>query len=703
MTPIKTPASALQRAMHIIRAELASYPGRPSLVTRIVLACTSVMVLVMVFRIPGAALGAYYPLLLSRDNFTATRKSATRIGVTCALGTAEIILGGVITAGSPFLHFFWVVGNLFAVFYLISALKFSDAALAVSVMAAVTIELWDQPISAELRVEHSLYTLLSILIACVVSVAIEALLAKKHPPDAVLQGVRQRLGLVEELLENCGTLGPRPSPLTIQLNRYAARGMGEMRELLSHANYDQAYQKQLSTVLALSGQLVELASTLAESAIALSAQDVRRCGTIARNVNAICTSLSNEEAPDWLDLPDVEEGTNPILVEMERTVDLIAQSFTDEELPVHHHLSSANPQKTKGIFVDDAFANHEHFKFAVRGTLSALVCYLFYMGTGWLTFGGSLATCFLTALPNTGASRHRQLLRFAGFIIGAFVLGLGAEVLILPRIDTLLQFAMLFAFVTSIGAWVATSGPRIAYCGFQIVLAYDLVNLNRFTINTTLIPARDAILGIALGIFAMWLIFDHLWAKSSTGVMHSLLLSTLRQMAHLDHPKDTSPTAVNQWLTAESTLLNRNFDQLRSLADLYAFESFPKTKEADFLNDFVSTLLPELRASLLVKTGILQHRLFAQTEENGGLVAEVQERSSELLQSVAYMIERSSIEPVSMWPTRDQELYALIGSRIREGQRSGQEHLVTEMRLCSSLLNLLLHVHAGAHAKLQWS
>src|SRR6185437_13680696 len=150
-------------------------------------------------------------------------------------------------------------------------------------------------------------------------------------------------------------------------------------------------------------------------------------------------------------------------------------------------------------FVDDAFANHEHFKFAVRGTLSALVCYLFYMGTGWLTFGGSLATCFLTALPNTGASRHRQLLRFAGFIIGAFVLGLGAEVLILPRIDTLLQFAMLFAFVTSIGAWVATSGPRIAYCGFQIVLAYDLVNLNRFTINTTLIPARDAILGIALG------------------------------------------------------------------------------------------------------------------------------------------------------------------------------------------------------------
>ena len=52
------------------------------------------------------------------------------------------------------------------------------------------------------------------------------------------------------------------------------------------------------------------------------------------------------------------------------------------------------------------------------------------------------------------------------------------------------------------GRQLATSGPRIAFVGFQIVLSYGLVNLNKFTINTSLVPSRDAVLGIV----AMWLV-----------------------------------------------------------------------------------------------------------------------------------------------------------------------------------------------------
>ncbi len=167
------------------------------------------------------------------------------------------------------------------------------------------------------------------------------------------------------------------------------------------------------------------------------------------------------------------------------------------------------------IFQEDAFSNPEHLKFAIRGTLSAMACYLFYMSVGWTFLAGSVTTCILTALTNTGATRHKQLLRFAGFFLGACILGLGAQIFILPQIDSLAEFALLFAFVIAIGAWAATSSPRLAYLGFQIVLAYDLTNLNRFTLNTSLVPARDAILGIVLGIIAMWLFFDHLWSRSS--------------------------------------------------------------------------------------------------------------------------------------------------------------------------------------------
>lgn len=89
-------------------------------------------------------------------------------------------------------------------------------------------------------------------------------------------------------------------------------------------------------------------------------------------------------------------------------------------------------------------------------------------------------------------------------------------------------------FVSTKEAWVGTSGPRIAYCGTQIVLAYELVNLNHFSISASLVSVRDTARGIMLGIAAMWLIFDHLWSTSSTQSMRLLLGITIREIAGLE-------------------------------------------------------------------------------------------------------------------------------------------------------------------------
>jgi multidrug resistance protein MdtO len=101
--------------IELLRTELAWYPGRPALVARIVLACTTVMLLAEVFRIPGAVLGASFPILISRESPKAARKTAFQIGLACSIGTAEVIVGGMLTAGSSFLHVMWVVASLFAV------------------------------------------------------------------------------------------------------------------------------------------------------------------------------------------------------------------------------------------------------------------------------------------------------------------------------------------------------------------------------------------------------------------------------------------------------------------------------------------------------------------------------------------------------------------------------------------------------------
>jgi multidrug resistance protein MdtO len=688
MTTYGGPRSPVRNFIEMLRAELAWYPGRPALVGRIVLACTTVMLLAEIFRIPGAVLGASFPILISRENLKATRKTALQIGLACSIGTAEIIVGGMLTAGSPFLHVMWVGASLFAAFYTISSLNFANASLTLSAVLAIAIRLWDYPISAEARVELTLYTLLSILIGCIASVLIETAFSKKNPPDAVLEGISRRLGLVETLLSGASAAEFPSSTITIQLARSAAKGVDDLRQLLVTSSYDAGFHDLLGTVIALTGQLIDLGSNLAESSPILSFDDQEDCRTIARNLGSVRSSLTRMECPEWIDLSFANHASNPILTEIERSTSLIVQSFCSESFRIHWRSPAAAPRVSISEFVADALRNPEHGKFAVRGTLSALLCYLFYMSTGWMGLVSSTLTCTLTARRLTGAGRQRQSLRFAGFILGAGVIGLGTEVFILPQLNTIAEFALLFASVVWIGSWIATSGPRIAFSGFQIVLAYNLVNLNRFTINTSLVPARDAVLGIVLGIVAMWLVFDHLWAQTSSESVRSLLLGTLHNIANFKAISAMTSEGANQWLTAESSKINRDIDKLRDLADMYAFESFPKKLHESLVNLSIRTLLPELRAFLLVKTGLLQQSTLAVAEVEQGFIQEVEERTSSVLRGLANAIEKESPEQLSSWNACIEGLRAR--APIEEDKSKDEKDLqkYTGMRLSVSLLDV---------------
>jgi multidrug resistance protein MdtO len=698
MTTYGRSKSSTRDFIEMLGAELAWYPGRPALVGRMVLACTSVMLVAMVFRLPGAVLGAGFPILISRENLKATRKTAFQIALACSIATAEVIVGGMLTAGSPFLHVIWVVASLFAAFYAISKLNFTSPSLTASAVLAIGIELWDYPVPAEARVERTLYILLSILIGCVISVLIETLFSKKNPPDVVLDGISRRLSLVKTLLDQACP-AEFPSALTIQLGRSAAKGVDDLRDHLAKSRYDAGFHDLLATVIALTRQLIELASNLAESAPNLSAEDQKRCRAIARNLGSICSSLAQKESPEWIDLPLGDYASNPLLIEIERTTDLITQSCCNESLRIHWRSPVAAPTAPIGGSVSGAVRSGEHIKLAVRGTLTAFLCYVFYMSTGWMGLAGSaILTCTLTARRLTGASRYRQNLRFSGFILGAGVIGLGTEVFILPQLDTLPQYALLFASVVWIGSWVATSGPRIAFSGFQIVLAYNLVNLNEFTINTSLVPARDAVLGVVLGVVAMWLVFDHLWAQTSSESVRSLFLGTLRNIANFKAVPSATSQGANQRLAAESSGINRDFERLRDLADLYAFEAFPKKPHESLVNRSIRTLLPELRAFLLVKTGLLQHRSLATAKVEKVLIQEVEEGTSGVLRGLADAIEGESPERLMSWNVCAEDLRAKLsieGEKSRDGKSLEQS---TEIRLCVSLLDLASDLERRARA-----
>jgi multidrug resistance protein MdtO len=229
------------------------------------------------------------------------------------------------------------------------------------------------------------------------------------------------------------------------------------------------------------------------------------------------------------------------------------------------------------------------------------------------------------------------------------------------------------------------------------VLAYNLVNLNRFTINTSLVPSRDALLGIMLGVVAMWLVFDHLWAENSSASVRSLFLSTLRNLADFKAVVAESALEANQQLAVTSSRINRDFDKLRDLADMYTFESFPKKPYESLVNRSIRTLSPELRAFLFVKTGLLQHRNLT-ADGPDTLVREVEEQASSVLRSLANSIEREEAEQLLSWNLHAQELSARVQIEEEKSMDVEDRQKNIEMRLCGSLLNLASHLEWRARS-----
>src|SRR5882724_2183263 len=217
---------------------------------------------------------------------------------------------------------------------------------------------------------------------------------------------------------------------------------------------------------------------------------------------------------------------------MERTVLLIPEAFTGfQSLNVDAPLPSVDPPSR--LFVPDAVSNADHLKFALKGCLAASLCYLIYTSVDWPGISTAVVTCVLTALTTIGSSRQKQVLRITGAVVGGVLIGMGAQVFILPYLDSIGGFTVLFVTVTILAAWFATSSPRLSYFGVQLAVAFYIVNMQEFGIETSLTFSRDRVVGILLGLVMMWLVFDQLWGALAIVEMKKDRKSTRLNSSHL--------------------------------------------------------------------------------------------------------------------------------------------------------------------------
>jgi multidrug resistance protein MdtO len=228
-----------------LRDEMAPYPGRVALVVRMVTAATLVMILTMTFQIPYGTYGALYALVLSRESLESTASAVRSMAIGFVLGGAYVLLGALFVLDDPMLRFLWVVGTLFLVFYLMSALSSYAASARFGYLIIITIPLWDRHIPAEQRVEGTLWAVGAITIASVITLLLEMVFAAFRRDDDLTSGITERLVAVEELLAQYSGDGAMKAAAQTTIMRLAIVGTSRLRRMLQRSNYQPQHEQQM--------------------------------------------------------------------------------------------------------------------------------------------------------------------------------------------------------------------------------------------------------------------------------------------------------------------------------------------------------------------------------------------------------------------------------------------------------------------------
>ncbi len=336
---------------------------------------------------------------------------------------------------------------------------------------------------------------------------------------------------------------------------------------------------------------------------------------IGQSIADIRSCLRTHGQPCQAALVPLPSPGTPLFSEIESMVSLMPAIFSEENAvdPELEPLEDAHD--TVRIFVPDAFSNPEHLRYVLAGTLAAMLCYVFYVSLDWRNLSTSVTTCVLTRSNHHRLLRQKQLLRVLGFVIGGIIAGLGAQIFVLPYIDSIGGFTVLFAAVTAVAGWIATSSSRLSYAGVQIAFAFYLIQFSDFSFQTDLTIARDRALGVLLGITMMWLVFERLFPRSAADEMVRIFVVNLRLLAdfsssspHADRPEDILK------VRRQREEIYRHFGEVNAQSDAVPFETGPPRARDLVARDRIRRWQSSLRSFYLLEVPLLQFRIFGSTD-----------------------------------------------------------------------------------------
>ena len=213
--------------------------------------------------------------------------------------------------------------------------------------------------------------------------------------------------------------------------------------------------------------------------------------------------------------------------------------------------------------------------FALRSrALAAFICYLLFIGFDYPGIYTSVITCFVVSLSTIGASNQKGILRFGGAAVGG-LMGLIALVYLLPNVETIGGFWLVFGTGTAVAAWVNFGTPRISYGGYQIGIAFYKAVLQGFGPALSATVVRDRLIGVFFGLIVFGVVEHLLWPVRAQDALRARLAELLHLLADLARSgrSDSTPTAIAGEVDSWRRRISQKVEETQGLIESSKFES----------------------------------------------------------------------------------------------------------------------------------
>lgn len=617
------------RFLAFLRTELAPTPGRGRVTLRIVVACLTATGLVMGLHAPHGDWIVWTIFHVNSEDAGASLIHGVQRVVSTLAGAAVGMLIVIAFADEP-QFMFVAIGVAVAVCMFLSrttSARDSSVLAAFTMLLVVTSRL-DSP---GVEVETALWRALMILVGVVLGTGAQLVLWPQDPEQRLLDDVVQRLARVEGLLARAAaaTPGPPRRPDLVMVS-----GLSRELDLLANAearypSLRRRHTEQIALVTEMERLLTNavwlvdliedpsrpyrLDEGLRSRLTALGAACARRRADLAAR---------KPQATDDMPYPSAGPaepgvGLETLIAYMEGTLARMAAAtgFLNPSgtgaarfAPRRSPLDSA----ARAPFFTPTFslANTADMKFALKCALAVEICLLIALGLDWPGLLQATVTCAIVAQSTLGASVFKAFLRLAGAVVGG-LLGLIVILAVMPNVESLAGLMLPFAACFWIAGWLEAGSSRIAYAGLQAGMAFGVSVLDVFGPATDLVPPRDRVLSILLGIAVTGTIYHWIWPVRASRAIRPALAAALRAMAVLAEWKRAVGGYASEVAVAarHRTMVYRELGTVLRLREESILEPGADAPPARAERDRLLELAGDAQGVFLALLALARHRL----------------------------------------------------------------------------------------------